>query len=170
MEKMQPDGTNEFESVGGQPGRRRRGLGGFAETTGQSSLKPAKPISFVLGRFYHGAVYHRLPRQCRCCSHCERHGNVVLTYIPLPSFTPSSNGPAEKIDRTRTPFRYSPPCWVDSDPPIPEGQSLLLSLRQQARNIFRDSADSEEFVPHIDTSTPWHSNLFSRTTGIDRSD
>lgn len=52
-------------------GEDRRGRGGFGETTGQSSLKPAKPISFVLGRFYHGAVYHRLPKQCRCCSHCE---------------------------------------------------------------------------------------------------
>lgn len=52
-------------------GRMGRGRDGFGETTGQSSLKPAKPISFVLGRFYHGAVYHRLPKQCRCCSHCE---------------------------------------------------------------------------------------------------
>lgn len=83
---MQPDG-----------GSKGRGRDGFGETTGQSSLKPAKPISFVLGRFYHGAVYHRLPKQCRCCSHCE----------PRPDLHPlrSSNTPPRWgwIDRH---FRY----------------------------------------------------------------
>jgi len=44
-----------------------------------------KPISSVLARFYHGAVYHRLPRQCRCCSHCTAHGDAVVTHIPLPN-------------------------------------------------------------------------------------
>ena len=114
--------------------RGRGGGGGFAETTGQSSLKPAKPISFVLGRFYHGAVYHRLPRQCRCCSHCEPRGNVVLTYIPPP--TPSSNGPAEKIDRTQTPFRCSRPLRGQRSP-IPQGQSLLIANSREAFLRFR---------------------------------
>lgn len=86
---MQPDG--------GSKGGMGRGRDGFGETTGQSSLKPAKPISFVLGRFYHGAVYHRLPKQCRCCSHCE----------PRPDLHPlrSSNTPPRWgwIDRH---FRY----------------------------------------------------------------
>lgn len=52
-----------------------------------SSRTPSspKPISSVLARFYHGAVYHRLPRQCRCCSHCTAHGDAVVTHIPLPN-------------------------------------------------------------------------------------
>lgn len=76
--------------------------------TGHPSSSPSrpqprrKPSARVLARFYHGAVYHRLPRQCRCCSHCTAHGDAVLTHILLPN-TPT--GRIKRVAYDCEPFR-----------------------------------------------------------------
>lgn len=56
----------------------------------------------VLARFYHGAVYHRLPRQCRCCSHCTAHGDAVVTHILLPNIP---TGRIKRVSYDCEPFR-----------------------------------------------------------------
>lgn len=76
--------------------------------TGHPSSSPNRPqprrnpSARVLARFYHGAVYHRLPRQCRCCSHCTAHGDAVLTHILLPNIP---TGRIKRVDYDCEPFR-----------------------------------------------------------------
>lgn len=70
---------------------------------------PLVPITLgALAWFYHGAVYHRLPRQCRCCSHCTAHGDAVVTHIPLPN-TPT--GRIKHAGTTCEPFRTLAREW-----------------------------------------------------------
>jgi len=82
---------------------RRRLCRNNGPTIPQAPASPStpKPISSVLAWFYHGAVYHRLPRQCRCCSHCTAHGDAVVTYILLP------NTPTRRIKHVGTTMNLS---------------------------------------------------------------
>lgn len=120
--------------------------GGFVETTDRPSLKlPAppstpKPISSVLARFYHGAVYHRLPRQCRCCSHCTAHGDAVVTHIPLP------NTPTGRIKHVGTNVNLSARSCARMVPwnvKRKEGSSCVPSQREAAlrvANFYREQS------------------------------
>lgn len=136
--------------------------GGFVETTVRPSLKlpqppsTPKPISSVLARFYHGAVYHRLPRQCRCCSHCTAHGDAVVTHIPLPntptgrikhvgtavnlSARPRENGTVERQTEGRRLSRSFPERLCASRTSI--GNNLAI-IAKKDRSLTSRQADQE---------------------------
>ena len=165
---MQPDGTNEFESVGGQP-RRRWGRvmgegGGRAILPKQRDSHPSSqrnPSASCLAGFI------TAPFITACLDNA-----VVVPIVngtetsswptsPSPRFAPSSNGPAENID-SNTFSIFSPPLGGQRFPD--SGRSISSAQSPTSERHFRDSAESEGFVHGRRHRV--YSNLFSRDRSV----